>query len=62
MNPVRGHTMLNFLHWMGLHRPDVKRLRGLSEPELLQLANDFERGKLISMKTQTQVGGLLLLK
>lgn len=46
MNPVRGYTMLNFIHWVALHRPEIGRLSDLSEETLLELVNEFERGQL----------------
>jgi hypothetical protein len=46
MNPVRGQTMLNFLNWVARNRPEVQSLSGLSNSALLDLADDFESGKL----------------
>lgn len=38
--------MMNFLHWLALHHPEIKRLRSLSREELLTLVDEFEDGKL----------------
>ena len=46
MNPVKGYTMLNFIHWVALHHPEIQRLRDTPEDELLDLVDEFEQGKL----------------
>lgn len=46
MNPVRGHTMLNFLYWLAIHRPEVNSLRSLTEDQFLMLVDEFEHGRL----------------
>jgi hypothetical protein len=46
MNPARGYAMLNFIHWLALHHPELHRLSDLPEETLLELVNEFERGKV----------------
>jgi hypothetical protein len=65
MNPVRGQEMLNFLNWVAANRPDVQSLTGLSNASLLELANEFELGKLDSddrLKRQWAISFDYLLK
>jgi len=57
--------MLNFIHWVALHHPEVKRLGDQSEESLLKLVNDFERGKVAGNPTlceKWRVGFHFLLK
>jgi hypothetical protein len=44
MNPVRGQTMLSFIHWLAAHHPKVRNLRGLGQAELLSLITEYEGG------------------
>lgn len=46
MSPVTGFEMLNFLQWMTSWHPEVLRLRDIPTERLMQLANEFEHGKL----------------
>lgn len=38
--------MLNFIHWIAIHKKEIKSLRHLSKIELLELVNEYEGGKL----------------
>jgi hypothetical protein len=46
MNPVKGYTMINFLQWVAINHPEIKRLRDLAENELINLVDEFEGGNL----------------
>lgn len=41
MVPVKGIAMLNFIHWVAIHRTDVDSLKNLSKSELINLVYDF---------------------
>jgi hypothetical protein len=51
LNPVRGYTMLKFLEWLSRNYPQIVSLKGLSEADLLRLADMFEGGKLAHNKS-----------
>lgn len=38
--------MLNFIHWVAIHKKDIKSLRELSIEQLLEIVNEYEGGKL----------------
>ncbi len=42
MRPVSNLTMINFLHWVKRHHPEVRSLQYLSEHQLFQLVSIFE--------------------
>ena len=44
MNPVSGSAMINFIEWVFRFRSHIKSLKNLQEDDLIQLANEFERG------------------
>src|SRR5712691_11266651 len=46
MNPIRGYTVINFLHWLVEKHPEVYTLKDLPESDLLQLVGEFEGGRL----------------
>jgi hypothetical protein len=46
MNPVKGHTMLNFIHWLKNNKPQIRKLSELSVNDLFLLVNEYEQGKL----------------
>ena len=46
MNPIRSYTMLNFIHWLAIHHPEIKQISDQPEYILLRLVNEFEKGKL----------------
>lgn len=38
--------MLNFIHWIAIHKKEIRSLRALSKDELLELVDEYEGGKL----------------
>lgn len=46
MNPVKGYTMINFLHWLANRHPEIRNLQKYPIEELLDLVDEFEGGKL----------------
>ncbi len=65
MNPVRSNTMLNFIHWVAIHKRHVKNLKDLSEHELMDIVDEYEGGKLRDnweLKAKWESGFYMLLK
>jgi hypothetical protein len=65
MNPVTGHTMLNFIHWLATTHPEVQSLREIDEVDILNLVDEFEGGKLSNnrdLKEKWRNGFYTLLK
>lgn len=54
MNPIRGYTVLNFIHWLAIHHPEIRTIRDTPTDQLLELANEFEQGKLSENEHLTQ--------
>ena len=46
MNPVRGETMIGFLHWIAREHPEITALRGMEPEVLMGLINRYEAGRL----------------
>lgn len=57
--------MLNFIHWVAIHKKDVQNLNDLSEDELMELVDEYEGGKLkdnFQLKGKWNSGFYMLLK
>ena len=50
MDVVRGRKMLNFIHWVAIHKKEIRSLRDLSREELLVLAGEFENRNISKVK------------
>lgn len=47
MIPIKSRRILNFIHWVAIHKKEINSLRDLTRENLLGLASEFE-GKDIS--------------
>ena len=61
--PIGSATMNNFIHWIAIHKKEINSLSHLPEMELIQLADEFEKGKLIGNEVLTEKwkGGFRML-
>lgn len=46
MKALPGHAMINFLRWLRKQHPEVKSIRALSVPQLIQLVEEFAGGRV----------------